>query len=245
MPPVSLLTPTAEQTRFDRRSPVPHCVFREFFKSEFADRLHDEFPPLDALTKRYSQSGVLQDVGVFLRGDNIRGFGGALQELFAFLRSESFARYVESLSGIRIDPALTVVNLSSYVPFSHLDPHVDHRRAANGLVRPFTQVIYMSKSWVPEYGGKLILSTRPDLSQPLVELDPLFNTAIAWERTVDAWHGVTTVTTEVVARRIIAITPQTRDRLTPLYRARESSVGKALERSRLVQLGRRLVRRLI
>jgi Rps23 Pro-64 3,4-dihydroxylase Tpa1-like proline 4-hydroxylase len=210
-----------------------------FFEPEFAEQLHAEFPPNDQLPKRYSEKGVLQDLGLFLDPDNARRFGPATARLLAFVRSAEFAAFIAGLSGQHVDHDITQISFNSYVPYQGLDSHIDHTRGTTGFVRPLTMVVHLSRDWRPEWGGRFLLSREPALDHPIVSADPAFNVGMLWERTPDAWHGVTRIETER-ARRTIALTLQRRDAISYAYGIRRSALGRALERS---GLGRALKKR--
>lgn len=227
---VGILSDAARAARIDRSRGVPYCIVRPFLEAKFADQLWTEFPPNDRLPKRYSADGVLQDLGVFLDRDNAPLFGPATERLLEFVRSGEFARFIEVLSGHRIDAELTQISFNSYPPNHSLDAHIDHRRGTTGFVRPLTMVVHLSRGWRPEWGGRFLLARDRSLEDPIVAEDPDFNVAIVWERTSDAWHGVTRINTDV-PRRTIALTLQRRDALSYLYAVRRSALGRALEDS--------------
>jgi len=226
----------------DAAGGVPCCVIHPFLQPAFAEALSQEFPTIDRLPKRYSEQGKLQDLGLILEPDVAQRVGPATSQLLAFVRSSEFGSFIARLSGQRIDPDITQISLNSYLPYQGLDSHIDHRRGTTGFARPLTMVIHLSQDWKPEWGGRFLLSRDQSLAPPIISEDPGFNVGMLWERTADAWHGVTLINTEQ-PRRTIALTLQRRDAVSYVYGIRRSALGRSIESSRLGRSLKQTVKR--
>lgn len=212
-----LLSEVALEASLDRTPAVPFVEITPFFRDEFADALHDEFPDPGEMIERHSTRGVLQDLSAPVTPTTASRYGPATERLARFLFSDAYADFIRGLSGFEIDPSLCVPTYNTYRPGQHLDTHVDHRRASSGEVRPITQVIHLTKDWKDEYGGEFTLSVHEDLSDPVISVTPGFNTAVIFERTPDSWHGVTRIDTDEVYRKTLVIVAQARDLVSLLY----------------------------
>lgn len=218
---VSVLSKAAAHAKLDRAAAIPFGVVSPFFDPDFAERLYQEFPPREAFKARFSAKGILQDLAIEVSASNVSHFGPATQQIYEFSRSRAYADYLLSFAGVRIDPNLTTVWFNTYPDGHSLDAHVDKRRASSGEVRPLTQVIHLTKQWTPEEGGCFLLSQKPDLGAPVLSMNPGFNTAVAFERTKDAWHGVTEIRGAAGAyRKTLVIVVQSRDLLSYAYAVR-------------------------
>lgn len=169
-------------------------------------------------------------------------FGEHFRSFFRFCCSSEYAKFISSLTSLRIDHQLTQIILTISVPGQQLNAHLDLGRGATGFFRPLTQIIHLSKNWQPEFGSRFILSEFPTLVPPVLALDPKFNTTVLWKRTSCAWHGVTKLQSDAPQRRFIGITFQARDLTSYAYAIKNSALGKVLAESGVGRVLRKLIR---
>jgi 2OG-Fe(II) oxygenase superfamily len=68
--------------------------------------------------------------------------------------------------------------------------HVDRNTAyETGLVRRLAFILYLNKSWKPEYGGQLEL-WNADGTRSEAAIEPQFNRTVIFEIDEDNYHGV-------------------------------------------------------
>ena len=180
----------AAAARYRTARPFPHIVIDDMFSARMLDDLIAEMP--DTTREHwvaYDTKGLEKKLG--LRS------AIALQktgfELTAFLHSAAFLYFLTELTGIAEllpDPYLQGGGFSIILPGGFFNVHVDRNVAyETGLVRRLALIIYLNKSWRPEYGGQLELWNR-DGTERAVVVEPLFDRTIVFEIADENYHGV-------------------------------------------------------
>jgi len=113
-----------------------------------------------------------------------------------FLASADYARLLgaivdRDLAGLRID-----ATLCRYPPGCSLAPHTDRE------VRDTTHVIYLNRTWRPEWGGMLRILRSADVDDVIEEVLPELHTSSIMVRSDRSWHAVTAVAPGIVEERL-------------------------------------------
>lgn len=191
---------------------ITPVVIEPFFTPDFAAELVAQFPPAVSMPTVYSGNGIDQGQSIRLGNDAENPLQtGAMGRLFAFGTSRIFANWVKQLTGFRTAPSSTAINLVVHQPgHAGLQPHVDHRQAGLGFLRPLSLVVYLSDL---SSGGAFTMARdeRSTFENPVFVHQPRFNTAVVFSRTEVSWHGITPVHSNSPPRLTVTIVPQGRE----------------------------------
>jgi len=176
--------------------PFPHIVIDNFFTTDLALILAEEFPKSesDAFNARYNNQLELKNTcNIWDR------FPPTTYKVFSFLNSQTFRDKLEDATGIPgliEDPGLHGAGLHSYPSGGKLNIHIDsHTHAKLGLCRTLNLIVFLNIDWKKEFGGELGLYGRnedgaPTQAEALIE--PVFNRAVIFDTRKDCWHGLAT-----------------------------------------------------
>lgn len=163
------------------------CILDDVIDAETARRVHEAFPPVDALMHRRS---IREDkyVGVELdRYDPLVG-----EVLFAFQEPAVVAAVeaVTGLHGLLADPRLYAGGISAMTRGQYLNPHIDnsHREDLDSY-RILNLLYYTTPDWRPDYGGHLQVWDR-GLRQPARTLHSRCNRLVIMATSKRSWHAV-------------------------------------------------------
>jgi len=165
--------------------PFEYVVIHNFFSKEYAEKVLSEFPDPDGSWWPYDNP--------FEQKFLFNNFSTpVMKELFEHLNSPSFTKIISDITSIldlESDPHLHSAGLHAYPRNGKLDIHLDYTiHPISGKERRTSLMIYMTKNWKKEWGGNLQL-WDPDLSNSQ-ELDiDLWNTAVLFKTSGDAYHG--------------------------------------------------------
>jgi Rps23 Pro-64 3,4-dihydroxylase Tpa1-like proline 4-hydroxylase len=203
---------------FLHAEPFKHVVIENFFEPSFAERLLADFPAFDSALARNEFGGT----GRKASQTNIREISPVYQELYAFISSEPFLKFVSRLSGIPdliLDPKMYGGGTHDNLHGQELDPHVDFNYdEAQQLHRRLNLIVYMNKDWKTEWGGALEIHSNPRNPQQnrIEAYDPLFNRCVMFETNEYSWHGFPKINLPEdqrgLSRKSISIYLYTRDR---------------------------------
>jgi len=175
------------QNEFQHAKPYKHLVMDNFLKKDFADILHDNFPPTEKLAKHYN--GINENKS---EGANFGDFHPAFADLRKDLMSKEFTAWMSAVTGIA-DVFVTDDNLGCGLHEgkngSFLDVHIDFNiHAEKNVHRRLNMLIYMNKDWKPEYGGDLEM-WNANMTNCDKKVAPLFNRAVIFETNEISYHG--------------------------------------------------------
>ena len=109
-----------------------------------------------------------------------------------YLNSPETLKYLENLTGIEnILPDNTYVGggMHKINTGGRLAVHADYNiHPENGLHRRINLLLYLNKGWKSEWGGNLELWEK-DMSKVTHSIEPIFNRAVIFNITDDAFHG--------------------------------------------------------
>jgi hypothetical protein len=180
---------------YQTREPYPYCIQDGILDKEYAKALQNEILQLpkevwDRYNNPFEQKWTLRDKF---------NFPPLLRQLFEELQSQSFIKQLELISGwnLQLDTNRNFWGVHVYEPGDYLDIHIDAgRHPTLGLKKQVTLGIYLSANWLDEYGCKLEIwkgtsaaSEKPEISECVESIAPLFNRLVLFNCNDVSWHG--------------------------------------------------------
>ena len=188
----STVTARADEyaAQFQRREPFRHVVIENFFASDAADRLLDEFPDFERGNAR-TENGTLGNKSTL---EKIRELGGAYAALDDLVKSPAFLATLSKITGIPnllYDPWYFGGGTHENRDGQDLDAHVDfNRHPIEPWHRRLNLIVYFNHHWETGWGGTLQLHSDPRTADNrTIDVLPLFNRAVIFETTEWSWHG--------------------------------------------------------
>ena len=171
--------------------PFPHLVIDNFLDESFAIDLENECrkasPNIDA-SNGFTQKGktALNDWAFF---------PPLMEKACCYFNSGNFLRIIEQITGIKhlvSDPFLEGGGLHRTQTGGFLKMHTDFNfNKKLDLHRRINVLFYLNSDYKDDWGGKLLLSTRPS-SQKLHEMtsiSPIFNRLVIFNTNDKTFHG--------------------------------------------------------
>lgn len=196
---------------FKGNSPFDHTIIDNFFESEVAEALESEFPAFDSSVWHQYDNAI----EVKKTCNNWNVFPPLTYRVFSYLNSREFTAMLGEMLGIESlssDQGLNGGGWHSHKRGGKLNTHLDYNiHPKLGLQRKLNIIVYLNRSWRPEWGGQLGLwAQSPEARQPgdlIKSVDPLFNRAILFDTTQNSWHGLPAPLTcpEGEIRRSVAV----------------------------------------
>ena len=181
--------------------PFPYLVLDKIFPSERLDALLNELPPPSSpkwVNERHDR----------MIKSNLRSAVDLSDEAFRFaatLHSASFLYFLSEITGIEAllpDPYLSGAGYHVIPPGGKFDVHADRNTDHfSGLERRLAMLVYLNKSWDPQYGGQLELWNQ-DGTQREEVIEPIFNRTVIFEIGDKNFHAVSPVTERSGRKRI-------------------------------------------
>jgi hypothetical protein len=196
------LTRSVEELLLDYRhaKPFPHLVLDNLFPQEELDSLIDELPP--ASSEKWIHERREQIIKSNLRSAvdlEERGY------LFsAMLHSAGFLYLLTEITGIRAllpDPYLSGGGYHVMEEGGKFEVHADRNSDHYcGMERRLAMLIYLNKTWKPEFGGQLELWNQ-DATQCEKVIEPTFNRTVIFEIGDRNFHAVRPIASGSGAKR--------------------------------------------
>ena len=176
--------------RFASARPFRHLLIEDFFAHDFAEALHQAFPPFErgnALNEQGAPGGKSTV-------EQIRELGPEFAELDDLVRSRVFLDWLSQATGIPdllYDPQYFGGGTHDNRHGQELDPHVDfNRHPETGWHRRLNLIVYLNPEWEDAWGGALELHSDPRSENDQVTLiAPRFNRCVVFETSEHSWHG--------------------------------------------------------
>ena len=174
---------------FAKARPFPHVVIDHLFPQDVVERILAEFPPREQLFGIGSPDEPRRH-GKFASTSTTR-IGDFTQHVLLQLNALPFLEFLESLTGIGgllPDPDVRG-SLRDYARGARLGIHADfnwHTRLR--LDRRLNFILYLNKTWRPEWGGHLELWDAA-MTRCERKVEPIFNRSIIFTTTDTGYHG--------------------------------------------------------
>jgi len=180
----------ALRTAYQNSKPFSHVVIDNMFSEQVLDALLPEISELAP-----DQWSIVEHEGlertVRMRPGTELGTAGG--QLVGIVHSRAFLYLLSEITGIwqlLPDPYLQGSGYALMRRGDYFGIHSDRSVAyETGLTRRLAMIIYLNKSWIPEYGGQLEL-WNSDATRCAVSIDPLFNKTVIFEVSNPNYHGV-------------------------------------------------------
>jgi Rps23 Pro-64 3,4-dihydroxylase Tpa1-like proline 4-hydroxylase len=193
---INFSLPKYIKTQYATAYPYPHTVIDNFMNEQFLNRAVNQLEYVDwgyddgdgddldshQVKKLYSP----HKVGMW---DNMPEH---VTNLLNFLNSKEVLNYLEELTGIPdliADPELYGGGVHRILSGGKLSVHADYNfHPLTKLHRRVNLLLYLNKDWKEEWGGDLQLWNK-DMSMCVKKILPIFNRAVIFNITSDAYHG--------------------------------------------------------
>jgi Rps23 Pro-64 3,4-dihydroxylase Tpa1-like proline 4-hydroxylase len=178
------------QAAYKNAKPFPHVVIDGLFSNELLDALLAEM----AAMSREQWANVEQDSRErTVRMRSAAELGAAGSHLLSIVNSAGFLYLLSEITGVwqlLPDPYLQGAGYASMRRGDYFNVHSDRNVAYDtGLIRRLAMIVYLNKSWKPEYQGQLEL-WNSDATRCDATVDPLFNKTVIFEVAYPNYHGV-------------------------------------------------------
>lgn len=167
--------------RFSEGKPFPHIVIKDFLSEDKAEELFNALQKERFTHKESDLFSLKQTVDL----DSARQ--EALKKFYLFAASESFAEFMQSVTGISVEAGALDLAGSLYQGGDYLlchDDQVEDRKIA--------YILYLSKDFTSKDGGKFILFNHKN-GKPFQEVEshvPLWNHLMIFEVSNVSFHAV-------------------------------------------------------
>jgi len=175
---------------YQNARPFPYVVIDNLFADELLDALLAEM----AAMSREQWANVEQDSRErTVRMRSAAELGAAGGRLLSIVNSAGFLYLLSEITGVwqlLPDPYLQGAGYASMRRGDYFNVHSDRNVAYDtGLVRRLAMIVFLNKSWKPEYEGRLEL-WNTDATRCDAAVDPLFNRTVIFEVAYPNFHGV-------------------------------------------------------
>jgi len=193
---INFSLPKYIKTQYSTAYPFPHTVIDNFMNEQFLNRAVNQL--------QYVDWGYDDGDGDDLDSHQVKklysphkvGMWDTMPEhvtnLLNFLNSKEVLTYLEELTGIPgliADPELYGGGVHRILSGGKLSVHADYNfHPLTKLHRRVNLLLYLNKDWKEEWGGDLQLWNK-DMSMCVKKILPIFNRAVIFNITSDAYHG--------------------------------------------------------
>jgi Rps23 Pro-64 3,4-dihydroxylase Tpa1-like proline 4-hydroxylase len=196
---------------FLKSKPFNHVIIDNFLEPNIAEKVSNEIPDWNdekAWGVFYNNS-----IEVKKTQNHWNFFKEYTYRTFSYLNSEKFLeklRLITDSKELIIDQGLHGGGYHCHGNLGKLNIHLDYNLHPKlNLQRKLNIIIYLSKNWKKEYGGKLELWSGSTEQAIKCEknIDIVFNRAVLFDTTQNSWHGFsnTIKCPENISRKSLAI----------------------------------------
>jgi hypothetical protein len=180
----------AIRAAYGNARPFPHVVLDDMFSESSLEPLLSEIAEM----AREQWTNVDRDPRErTVRMRSAAEMGAAGEHLLGIVHSAAFLYLLSEITGVGQllpDPYLQGGGFALMRRGDYFEVHADRNVAYDtGLTRRLAMIIFLNKSWKPEYNGRLELWS-PDAKRCEVCIDPLFNKTVLFEVAYPNFHGV-------------------------------------------------------
>lgn len=183
------------KSEYSTNYPFPHIVIDNFMDSMYLKKAISEFESVDwGFDENEEQSGQHQKNKLYAphQVDGYFGLPNTLRNVLSFFNSREVLLYLEELTGIKDlipDWGFYGGGIHRIKPGGKLSVHADYNyHPITKLHRRINLLLYLNEEWKEEWGGDLQLWTK-DLKVCAKKILPIFNRAVIFNITSDAYHG--------------------------------------------------------
>lgn len=217
--------PTHMSTSYASAHPFPHIVIDNFLNQFMLEQILSELTVYNNWTTDNSDYVRKHQVEKYftpqgLDPNDLTRFeqhAPKTKLVIDYLNSKEVLNFLENITGIKqliADTSLFGGGVHKIGAGGKLDVHADFNiQFKSGLHRRINMLIYLNKDWQDSWGGELELWEK-DLSKCFLKVKPIFNRAVIFNITDDAYHGHPhpLTTPPGVARYSLAMYYYTQDR---------------------------------
>jgi Rps23 Pro-64 3,4-dihydroxylase Tpa1-like proline 4-hydroxylase len=178
------------QASYQTAKPFPHVVIDDMFAPEVLDALLAEMTAMGRDNWKQVDNDSRERT---LRMKSAAEMGPAGEKLLSIVHSAGFLYFLSEITGIsRLlpDPYLLGSGYAKMRRGDYFSVHSDRNVAYDtGMLRRLAMIVFLNKSWRPEYHGKLELWNREATSCDAT-VEPLFNKTVIFEVANPNYHGV-------------------------------------------------------
>ena len=191
---INFSLPKYIKTQYATAYPFPHTVIDNFMNEQFLNRAVNQLEYVD-WGYDDGEDGNSNQVKKLYSPYKV-GMENTMPEhvtnLLNFLNSKEVLTYLEELTGIPdliADPELYGGGVHRILSGGKLSVHADYNfHPLTKLHRRVNLLLYLNKDWKEEWGGDLQLWNK-DMSMCVKKILPIFNRAVIFNITSDAYHG--------------------------------------------------------
>ena len=182
------------KTQYATEYPFPHTVIDNFINEQFLNKAVNDLQYVDWGNDTGEEKDTNQvkklfspyNIGMW---DNMPEH---VTNLLNFLNSREVLKFLEELTGIPDlipDREFYGGGIHRILPGGKLSVHADYNfHPITKLHRRVNLLLYLNKNWEEEWGGDLQLWNK-DMSMCVKKILPIFNRAVIFNITSDAYHG--------------------------------------------------------
>jgi len=180
--------------------PFPHIVIDNFLNEFVLDQILSELTVYNNWTTDISDYVRAHQVEKYFTPQGMdpndlhrfAHYAPKTKLVIDYLNSQEVLQFLERMTGITQlmpDPELFGGGVHKIGQGGKLDIHADFNiQYKSGLHRRINMLIYLNKDWQDSWGGELELWAK-DLSKCFAKIKPIFNRAVIFNITDDAYHG--------------------------------------------------------
>lgn len=176
-----------------QQSPFFHIEIDNFFPTDVANRLYDEFPSFDNEVW-FNYKNKIEDKKLL---SDWRKFPKETYQAFTFLNSDLVLNALSNIVGspLSADHGLHGGGWHIHANGGKLNPHLDYSiHPMLKLQRKLNLIVYLCKDWDESYGGHFGLykqdGERTRAGELVKEIPMGFNKAVIFDTTQNSWHGL-------------------------------------------------------
>ena len=178
---------------FKSSKPFNHCIVENFFKTEVAKKLENEFPDFNS-NIWHIYDNKLEDKKVC---NDWNSFPEMTYKVFSYLNSTNFIDILDKKSlqdKLYADPGLHGGGWHIHSKGGKLNVHLDYSlHPKMDLQRKLNIIIYLNSRWKTNWGGSLGLYDNKSDQHPgqlISAIEPRFNRAVIFDTSQNSWHGL-------------------------------------------------------
>lgn len=178
---------------FRGAAPFDHCVVEDFFETEVAISLADEFPEYESADWYFYNNAIEHKKAL----NSWEKFPRNTYQAFTTLQSPVMTNLLEEALGekVFVDHGLNGGGWHIHGQGGNLNPHLDYSiHPKMNLERVVNIIVYLSPDLRESHGGHLGLWTHDEKRKApgdlLKEIEPKFNRAVIFNTTQNSWHGM-------------------------------------------------------